>query len=199
MDLPVRVLGHTPPPPLPGVRQWWGNDEADNGLYLRHGMGLTPAAVMAELFTPAFVEVRGCVLLRHRFSERNFLTWWDKLDGDVIQIESVLNHTHLWDLMPEPPTMRTRTSWTGSENDSPRRGSTGCRGSSHRGGSSARWSTTMARPSPCTRRADANLRRSGQARKSGTADFGRPMIARSPRISTGRCASAGCSASTVAT
>lgn len=102
MDLPVRVLGHTPPPPLPGVRQWWGNDEADNGLYLRHGMGLTPAAVMAELFTPAFVEVRGCVLLRHRFSERNFLTWWDKLDGDVIQIESVLNHTHLWDLMPEP-------------------------------------------------------------------------------------------------
>jgi hypothetical protein len=56
------------------------------------------AAAFSDLFWPTFVEFRGCVLLQHRYEPVNFERWWEATGGDARQVESVLNHTHIWDL-----------------------------------------------------------------------------------------------------
>lgn len=62
----------------------------------REAIELVPA--FGALFWPAFVSVRGCVLLRDRYEENNFDQWWNELSGRRGDIERVLNHLHLWDL-----------------------------------------------------------------------------------------------------
>jgi len=44
------------------------------------------------------MSLRGCVLLKERYDERNFEAWWTELNGDRAAIEEVVNHLHLWDV-----------------------------------------------------------------------------------------------------
>jgi hypothetical protein len=55
----------------------------------------------ARFVSPEFVEVRGCVLLKERYDERNLEAWWTQLNGDRAAIEEVVNHVHLWDVVEE--------------------------------------------------------------------------------------------------
>jgi hypothetical protein len=62
------------------------------------------AVAFAKLFWPDFVERRGCVILSDGFTEDNFAAWWDRLGGDCVAIERVLNHLHVGDLVPSDTT-----------------------------------------------------------------------------------------------
>lgn len=66
--------------------------------------GETSALALVPAFTallwPSTVVVSGCVLLTEHYTESNFNDWWQELAGDRRQIESVINHVHLWDIFP---------------------------------------------------------------------------------------------------
>lgn len=55
------------------------------------------ALVVARTIRPAFVEVRGCVLLTSHYDPANFEQWWNATQGNHRQIEAVINHIHLSD------------------------------------------------------------------------------------------------------
>ncbi|QGQ20592.1 hypothetical protein GC089_17110 [Cellulomonas sp. JZ18] len=63
-----------------------------------HGSAGTIAAVMA-LLAPPFVEHRGAVLRGFRTDLAVVDDWFDRL-GDVAAVEKVVNHVHVWDLLP---------------------------------------------------------------------------------------------------
>lgn len=49
-------------------------------------------AAYASLFWPAFIEVKGCVLLAAHYYEDAFQGWWEKLNGDRQRIELMINN-----------------------------------------------------------------------------------------------------------
>jgi hypothetical protein len=49
----------------------------------------------------SFVEVEGCILLRAHYQHNNFLEWKEKCDSDITQIESIMNHVHLYDVVQD--------------------------------------------------------------------------------------------------
>jgi hypothetical protein len=67
-------------------------------FFLDHFIGAEAAIVLARLFWPEFVEHRGGVFLDFQFDEANVDNWVASLDGDALQAERVVNHTHLWDM-----------------------------------------------------------------------------------------------------
>lgn len=58
-----------------------------------------PDVVVAagRLLLPKFVEHEGCVFLEHKFSLKGFSEWRQRL-ADLTEVESVLNHQHVYDL-----------------------------------------------------------------------------------------------------
>lgn len=57
------------------------------------------AAVM-KLLAPPTVEYRGAVLLAFSFDRAPVDAWFLRLDGDVAKVERVVNHMHVWDILP---------------------------------------------------------------------------------------------------
>jgi hypothetical protein len=55
---------------------------------------------LARHVAPEWIEERGCVLRKAAFSPANFEEWWETTGGDVVRVEAVINHVHLWDLLP---------------------------------------------------------------------------------------------------
>jgi hypothetical protein len=88
------------PMDLPRAAAWKASFGGRLGLtdYLAQEGGATLALAFAALFWPAFVEVRGCVLLAERYDERGFEGWWTQLEGRRREIEATVNHLHIWDL-----------------------------------------------------------------------------------------------------
>lgn len=68
---------------------------------LQHQVGVSNVMMSARLLWPPFVEERGCVLLPWVDADVGLDQWWEPLGGDVAQIESMVNHLHLWDLFPD--------------------------------------------------------------------------------------------------
>lgn len=58
---------------------------------------------LADLVWPRFVEVNGCVLLAEAYTPRTFDDWWARYPGQVERIERVINHVHLYDVLPDVP------------------------------------------------------------------------------------------------
>ncbi|WFE50001.1 hypothetical protein [Micromonospora sp. WMMD1155] len=80
------------------LAQWVDeNGEFDIRSFLLLNETVPNAAVLAELFWPHFVEYRGGVFLAFLFEEKGVDMWLENLKGDVVSVESVLNHVHLWD------------------------------------------------------------------------------------------------------
>jgi hypothetical protein len=50
------------------------------------------------LFWLLFTEVNGCILLAERYEPTSFHQWWNRLSGNVSEVEQVMNHVHSWDL-----------------------------------------------------------------------------------------------------
>jgi|GEM_PF-2861521 len=76
--------------------QWLDPQLARDNLW----QGGTPELLLVahRFLYPEFIEIRGCVLLPWAYDDDNFEQWWSKLNGECSAIESVLNHTHVWDL-----------------------------------------------------------------------------------------------------
>lgn len=56
------------------------------------------AAAFTKLFWPDFKNVEDCILLAEQYEQETFQEWKQKLNGDRKQIESVINHVHIYDL-----------------------------------------------------------------------------------------------------
>lgn len=54
----------------------------------------------ARQFAPRWVEHNGCVINEAAFEAESFAQWWDSCRGNAQAVETVLNHVHLWDLLP---------------------------------------------------------------------------------------------------
>ncbi|MCM3657294.1 hypothetical protein M3147_08525 [Agromyces mediolanus] len=48
--------------------------------------------------TPEFVAVRGCVLVKDRFSPERFEEWMTTAHGSTVVVERALNRLHLWEV-----------------------------------------------------------------------------------------------------
>ena len=68
--------------------------------YITECVSPIQSVAVASLLFPQFVSVKGGVFLAHRFTIENFNEWWNHFEGDIQQIEKMINHVHLWDLFP---------------------------------------------------------------------------------------------------
>ncbi|WP_354697355.1 hypothetical protein DSM112329_02978 [Paraconexibacter sp. AEG42_29] len=59
------------------------------------------ALAFAQVVVPSWRQERGCVILARQFDAANFQQWWESTGGDRRSIEAVLNHVHLWDVLPD--------------------------------------------------------------------------------------------------
>src|SRR5438552_1985362 len=67
---------------------------------------LNGLAAYRNLFWPDFVEREGCVFLA--FDETAFGQWTQQTGGDKRQIEEIMNHRHIVDLLPQAVEQPTR-------------------------------------------------------------------------------------------
>lgn len=70
-------------------------------VFLDHFIGAEAAIILSRLFWPKFVEYRGGVFVDFGFDEEQKKAidgWAAKFGGDASKAESVVNHTHLWDM-----------------------------------------------------------------------------------------------------
>ncbi|GAA2445434.1 hypothetical protein [Agromyces soli] len=70
----------------------------DEVSYLATHLEVTSAALFAKLMTPEFVAVRGCVLVKDRFSPERFEEWMTTAHGSTVVVERALNRLYLWDV-----------------------------------------------------------------------------------------------------
>lgn len=56
------------------------------------------AVAFAAFFWPEFIEVSGCILFKDRYSQEGFAIWMKTLNNDLGHVESMMNHTHFYDL-----------------------------------------------------------------------------------------------------
>jgi hypothetical protein len=90
----------------PELRWWLEDTHADSvWSYISHGGSFAHAAAVLMLCAPDTVEARGCLLLAERYEETAFERWWTHLEGDRVAIEQVVNHVHLWDVLPDIETV----------------------------------------------------------------------------------------------
>ena len=60
----------------------------------------TEAAALLLLCWPGFIEHRGGIFLSFLFDGPAIDKWFDHMNGDIQAVESVVNHVHLWDVLP---------------------------------------------------------------------------------------------------
>jgi hypothetical protein len=85
---------------LPQLSEWVTGAEAD-GYHLQGFMSanvsVAEAAALADFYWPKFVEYRDRVFLGFKFDGKSVDDWYGRLSGDWREVESVVNHVHLWD------------------------------------------------------------------------------------------------------
>jgi len=87
------------------VFQIYRSEELDLGIWNYLGMraDIDLAAAFTRLFWPDLIEVDGCVILRENYSPDNFAEWMEHFEGDRGEVESMLNHVHMYDLFLNAP------------------------------------------------------------------------------------------------
>lgn len=58
------------------------------------------ALAFARDMVPRWVEHNDCVLNEAAFDAENFEQWWDRCQGNAEAVKAVINHVHLWDILP---------------------------------------------------------------------------------------------------
>ncbi|WP_189089804.1 hypothetical protein [Deinococcus ruber] len=96
-------MSDLPEPPverLPRLAEWQSLVERPFSLsdLLYPDGNLDLSVAFAQLFWPTFMEIDGCVLRKERYSPDNFQSWMQSTNRDRRQVESLLNHLHVYDL-----------------------------------------------------------------------------------------------------
>ncbi|WP_415784323.1 hypothetical protein [Deinococcus saxicola] len=100
-------MSEVPPPPvqhLPLLKEWQQLNSGEFGLsdLLAAEGNLDIITACAQLFWPKFIEIDGCVLREDVYSPENFQNWMTSTNGNRISVESVMNHIHIYDILPNP-------------------------------------------------------------------------------------------------
>jgi hypothetical protein len=90
-------------PDLKELRDYWAWRELSHELTLVDyaGYKLTSdlAVACVSLFYPTFIEIEDCILLEWVYSPDNYRRWKNVFAGDRRQVETMLNHQHISDLL----------------------------------------------------------------------------------------------------
>lgn len=89
------------PSRIPESEAWrreWANPTFGAWDYVHFRASLDLLAVFAQLFWPEFTEIDDCVILTEKYDPSTYLQWVEHLSGDRQRVESILNHTHVYDL-----------------------------------------------------------------------------------------------------
>lgn len=80
----------------------WGNEcipPIENAWLARINFEIHPdqAIALCRLLLPSFIEHEGCVFIEYQFKQKAYESWKENLT-DRSQIESMINHVHVYDL-----------------------------------------------------------------------------------------------------
>lgn len=75
-----------------------GSLNSDLLEYASHNGSFDLLISFIEILYPDVIEYMDCIILKNNFDEVNFNEWMEKLDNNKSQVESLLNHLHLYDL-----------------------------------------------------------------------------------------------------
>ncbi len=83
-------------------RKWesgWGDKSGlDYFSYISDVCNPEDALIFCGLLFPAFIERAGGVFLDGRFDQENFAQWSERLNGNVYEVERLINHVHVYDV-----------------------------------------------------------------------------------------------------
>lgn len=83
----------------PAWRDCWADKDAvDIFSYISSACNPEDSLLFCKILFPDFIEERGAVILAKNFDAESFDVWFSKLDGDVSEVEKILNHTHVYDV-----------------------------------------------------------------------------------------------------
>lgn len=83
------------------LKEWKSHtgEEVDALDYINYNMNPEHVYLMGKyIFFPEIVEFRGGYFLADRISEETYKTWLKTLNGNIPEVEKVLNHVHVYDL-----------------------------------------------------------------------------------------------------
>ncbi|PRY15249.1 hypothetical protein [Kineococcus rhizosphaerae] len=86
-------------PALAAWRQPFDPPPSVSDYVYRH-VSVTDAVALASVFAPRFVDVQGCLLVAENYEPENLRTWLAQLEGRAQDVERMINHQSLWDLLP---------------------------------------------------------------------------------------------------
>ncbi|WP_146214538.1 hypothetical protein [Streptomyces sp. ICBB 8177] len=67
--------------------------------FLTQHASLAIVLALSDIFWPAFIEVRNCILRERSYEEQNLDAWFQATSGDRASIESTLNQLKLWQVI----------------------------------------------------------------------------------------------------
>lgn len=87
---------------LPAFRQWQKENGEDFSLlgYLSCVGRAELAIAFTQLFYPSFIKYNGGIFLEATFDESLYKQWWQNFQGDMNEVEKVLNYVRLEDWLP---------------------------------------------------------------------------------------------------
>ncbi|WP_339457430.1 hypothetical protein [Pseudomonas sp. EA_65y_Pfl1_P120] len=78
--------------------QWRDQSELDEFSYISDVVHPEDALLFCKVLFPDFVLHESGVFLESRFTVEAFLDWMETCNNDVVAVEKVLNHMHLYDV-----------------------------------------------------------------------------------------------------
>jgi hypothetical protein len=82
----------------PEILEWTQSVQGDVDYldYLSQHAGLADWVALARVFSPQFVEVRGCIIWDRSYDPENFSQWFQQLGSNTEAVEATLNQFRLW-------------------------------------------------------------------------------------------------------
>jgi hypothetical protein len=85
---------------LDDYREWYEKERISLKTYAAHKLTPDLAIAVTKLFMPDFMEYEGGIFFADDFREGTFHTWKKQLNGNMTEMEKVMNHRHIDDLLP---------------------------------------------------------------------------------------------------
>lgn len=85
---------------VPDLKNWRDVNNSSFSIGDWIGVYATPELMVgfASIFWPEFIVVDGCIFLKDSYCKETFETWMESMNGDLEEVQGVMNHTHIYDL-----------------------------------------------------------------------------------------------------